>query len=155
MTETVPPDPGRAPDRADDRADDIATDRAADIASEDAPTGHWRSGRHPVNTGHLVMGLAFVGLAVVWALVRSDAVGHDDVRWLLPVPWVVAGAAGLVAMVISGGRRAPDGDAGGVTGYGVRRTGWVGPTSTGPTSTGPTSTGPDDTRTTETGTMEE
>ena len=31
------------------------------------PTGERISGRHPVNIGHLVMGLAFVGLVGVWA----------------------------------------------------------------------------------------
>jgi hypothetical protein len=27
----------------------------------------------------------------------SDAVGSHDLRWLLPIPWVAAGVAGLVA----------------------------------------------------------
>ena len=49
------------------------------------------SGRHPVNIGHLVMGLAFVGIVGVWALIQGDVVQGDDIRWLLPVPWVVAG----------------------------------------------------------------
>ena len=51
------------------------------------------SGRHPVNIGHLVMGLAFVGLVGVWALIQGDIVQGDDIRWLLPVPWVLAGIA--------------------------------------------------------------
>ena len=38
------------------------------------------SGRHPVNVGHLVMGIAFLGLVGVWALIQSDAVGGSDVR---------------------------------------------------------------------------
>jgi len=64
------------------------------------------SGRHPVNVGHLVMGLAFLGLLVVWALVASDAVDGDELRWLMPVPWIVAGAAGLLASVVASRRRA-------------------------------------------------
>ena len=63
------------------------------------------SGRHPVNVGHLVMGIAFVCLAVVWSLVEYDVVTGRDIRWLLPVPWVLAGAAGLVASAIAGTRR--------------------------------------------------
>jgi hypothetical protein len=55
------------------------------------------SGRHPISIGHLVMGIAFLGIVVVWALVEADAVSGDDIRWLLPVPWVLAGIAGLIA----------------------------------------------------------
>ena len=55
------------------------------------------SGRHPVNIGHLVMGVAFLGLAVIWALLESGAASASDLRGRLPVPWVVAGAVGLVA----------------------------------------------------------
>jgi hypothetical protein len=62
------------------------------------PTGSTReSGVHPVNVLHLVMGVAFLGIAVIWALVESDTVGASDLRWLLPIPWVAAGVAGLVA----------------------------------------------------------
>jgi hypothetical protein len=73
------------------------------------------SGRHPVNIGHLVMGLAFVGLVGVWALIQGDVVGNGDVRWLLPVPWVLAGLAGLLAVGLSGSKR-----------WSTRQTGWVG-----------------------------
>jgi hypothetical protein len=75
------------------------------------------SGRHPVNIGHLVMGLAFVGLVGVWALIQGDVVKGEDIRWLLPVPWVVAGIAGLVASTLSGRNRRAE-----------RLTGGVGPT---------------------------
>jgi uncharacterized membrane protein len=62
---------------------------------------------HPVNVGHLVMGTAFVGLMVVWALISSDTVKLVDAHWLLPLPWLVAGVVGLVATVLrSAGRRA-------------------------------------------------
>lgn len=73
-----------------------------------------RSGRHPVNIGHLVMGVAFAGLTLVWALVAGDVVADDDVRWLLPMPWVLAGLAGLVGLVASDRRR-----------VGQQQTGWV------------------------------
>ncbi|HEX6150948.1 hypothetical protein [Nocardioides sp.] len=63
------------------------------------------SWRHPLNVGHLVMGLAFLGLVLVWALVVGDVVANDDVQWLLPVPWVLAGGAGLVAMTVAARRR--------------------------------------------------
>lgn len=56
-----------------------------------------RSGLHPVNVGQLVMGIAFAGLVTVWALLRADVVDASDLRWMMPVPWIVAGAAGLVA----------------------------------------------------------
>lgn len=62
------------------------------------------SGVHPVNVGHLVMGLAFLGLVAVWGAVQTDLVATDDVRWLLPLPWVFAGAAGLIALAFAGRR---------------------------------------------------
>ncbi|WP_244929819.1 hypothetical protein [Nocardioides sp. W7] len=68
------------------------------------PTGRLSSGRHPVNVGHLVMGIAFLGLVAVWAVVHSDAVADEHIRWLLPVPWVLAGGAGLLASVLAGHR---------------------------------------------------
>lgn len=63
------------------------------------------SGRHPVNIGHLVMGIAFAGLAAIWAVVTGDVVEDDDVRWLMPAPWVLAGAVGLVAATLASRRR--------------------------------------------------
>lgn len=66
------------------------------------------SGRHPVNIGHLVMGLAFLGLVTVWALVVSEAVQGAELRWLMPMPWIVAGAVGLLASVAAGRRRAAE-----------------------------------------------
>jgi hypothetical protein len=67
--------------------------------------GNAADGRHPVHVTHLVMGVVFLGIVVVWALVQADLVGGDDVRWLLPVPWVLAGGAGLLATTLSGRRR--------------------------------------------------
>ena len=63
------------------------------------------SWRHPVNVGQLVMGIAFAGMVLVWALVTGDAVDDDDIRWLMPIPWVSAGIAGLVAMALAARRR--------------------------------------------------
>jgi hypothetical protein len=82
------------------------------------------SGRHPVNVGHLVMGTAFLGLVAIWALIVGDVVDGDDVRWLLPAPWVVAGAAGLIALAVGGHR-----------GRETRQVGWVGPQPDAPEET--------------------
>jgi hypothetical protein len=90
------------------------------------------SGWHPVNVGHLVMGLALLGLVAVWALIEGDVVPRDDLRWLLPLPWVLAGAAGLTASAVTGRRR-----------HSVRRTGWVNaPAPTEATSTDTNTTDP-------------
>ena len=77
------------------------------------------SGRHPVNVGHLVMGVALLGLVAIWALIVGDVVEGDDVRWLLPTPWVLAGAAGLIALAVNGRR-----------GHENRQVGWVAPAET-------------------------
>lgn len=63
------------------------------------------SGFHVVNIGHLVVGVALLGLTLTWALIVGGAVADDSVRWLLPVPWVSAGFAGLVAIVVASRRR--------------------------------------------------
>ncbi len=73
------------------------------------------SGRHQISIGHLVMGLAFLGIVGVWALIQTDTVTGDDIRWLMPVPWVLAGLVGLAATAITGSRR-----------YAVTQNGWVG-----------------------------
>ncbi len=74
------------------------------MTTHDQRVSHPR-GRHPVNIVHLVMGVVFVGLAFVWALVTSDAVALRDIRWLLPIPWVAAGAVGLAATLAPSRRR--------------------------------------------------
>ncbi|WP_243056778.1 hypothetical protein [Nocardioides sp. SR21] len=89
-----------------------------------------QSGRHPVNVGHLVMGIAFLAIVGVWALVQGDVVDDDDVRWLLPVPWVLAGLAGLLAIGVSGSRR-----------WSTKQVGWVDTTENpteNPTTENPT-----------------
>ena len=85
----------------------------------DTSTAETISGRHPVNVGHLVMGIAFLGLVTVWVLVVGDIVDDTEIRWLLPVPWVLAGAAGLVGLTLSNRRKQP-----------ARQTGWVDPAET-------------------------
>ena len=76
-------------------------DATAGVTAEPASgSGEPPSGRHPVNIGHLVMGLAFAGLVVIWALIEGDVIADSDIRWLLPIPWVLAGTAGLLAVTL-------------------------------------------------------
>lgn len=67
--------------------------------------GAVESGRHRVNVGHLVMGLAFASFVVIWALLQGDVIADEDLRWLMPVPWVLGGAAGLAAVALGSRRR--------------------------------------------------
>jgi hypothetical protein len=103
------------------------------MSTTTTPRPALQAGRHPVNVGHLVMGIAFLGLVGVWALVQGDVVGDGDVRWLLPLPWVLAGLAGLLAVGLSGSKR-----------WSTRQTGWVGADSTPTDSTPTDSTNPDE-----------
>ncbi|MFT4288299.1 hypothetical protein [Nocardioides sp.] len=73
--------------------------------SDEFETASETTGRHPVNVGHLVMGLAFLCFVGGWALIEGDLVTGDDIRWLLPIPWLVAGAVGLIAIAISSTRK--------------------------------------------------
>ena len=84
--------------------------------TQSTPTGYFAGARHPVNVGHLVMGLAFIGLVGIWSLIVNDVVDDEDIRWLLPIPWVLAGLAGLAVLAVSGSRK-----------YATRATGWVEP----------------------------
>lgn len=68
-------------------------------------TRHLPTGRHPVNITHLVMGLAFLGIVSIWVAIESGTVAGDDIRWLLPLPWILAGVAGLTAAFLTGRRR--------------------------------------------------
>jgi hypothetical protein len=63
------------------------------------------SGRHPVNVAHLVMGVALLGLTGIWVLFESGTIASHDLRWLMPLPWLAAGVAGLLAVVLTGRRR--------------------------------------------------
>jgi hypothetical protein len=73
------------------------SDETTEILPDLSERRSWAAGVHQVNIGHLVMGVALVGLAVIWALIESGAASGSDLRWMLPVPWVAAGAVGLVA----------------------------------------------------------
>lgn len=65
-----------------------------------------RGGKHPVNILHLVMGVVFLGVVTIWSLVENEVASTDDLRWLIPLPWVIAGAAGLVVIMMSSRREA-------------------------------------------------
>ena len=75
------------------------TEHTTDPTTDPGPGARrtFAAGLHPVNVGHLVMGVAFLGMVLIWALVESGTADTSDLRWLLPVPWVAAGAVGLVA----------------------------------------------------------
>ena len=55
-----------------------------------------------------VMGIVLAGFVGIWAAVAGDLADGDDVRWLLPVPWVLAGVAGLLAITFGGRRTGGD-----------------------------------------------
>jgi hypothetical protein len=106
------------PQRPDETVETTAVFEPAEASAPTDPTGltdptvldptlpeNRASGWHPVSISHLVMSLAFLCLVGAWALVQTDVVTGDDVRWLLPIPWLVAGAAGLIAAAVSGARR--------------------------------------------------
>lgn len=75
---------------------------AAETSAE--TPGKRPSGTHPVDIGHLVMGLAFLGIAGVWALIEAEVVTGDDTRWLMPLPWVIGGAVGLFVVALRAAR---------------------------------------------------
>lgn len=62
--------------------------------------------RHPLNVTHLVMGVAFLALAAVWALLTADLIEADDLPWVLPLPWILAGLGGLLAVTLRQRRHA-------------------------------------------------
>ncbi len=91
----------QAPHPADSPSADSPS---ADSPSADSPERVQRL--HPVNVTHLVFGVVFATFLGIWALVTADVVSNDDLRWLLPVPWLLAGAAGLVVATFGrSGRR--------------------------------------------------
>jgi len=67
------------------------------LPEEPAARRGFADGLHPVNILHLVLGVAFLGMTLNWALIESGVVETSGLRWLLPIPWVAAGAAGLIA----------------------------------------------------------
>ena len=58
-----------------------------------------------VKITHLVFGLLFLGVAVVWALVVGDVVNEDDLAVIAPAVLIVAGVIGLGASLASGRNR--------------------------------------------------
>jgi hypothetical protein len=72
---------------------------------EPEETPQRRTGSHPVQVGQLAMGLVFLVAVGVWALIQSKTVTGDDIRWLLPLPWVIGGGIGLVVAAIASVRR--------------------------------------------------
>jgi hypothetical protein len=81
------------------------TEQPAEQDTRQDTTAPRRTGWHQVNTGHLVMGVAFVGLVVVWALLTSGTVAIEHHGWVMGLPWLVAGAIGLAATVLRGPRQ--------------------------------------------------
>lgn len=74
---------------------------AGPTESGETTAGRRESGFHPVNVGHLVMGVAFLGLTVVWILVVvADVVELEEKGWVMGLPWIVAGAVGLAATAL-------------------------------------------------------
>ena len=61
--------------------------------------------RHPVHIGHLIIGLLLAAFVVLWALVETDVVDQHGLRWLVPLPFLVAGAIGLTATALGSRRR--------------------------------------------------
>ena len=73
-------------------------------AAYDEPTRR----THPLSVGYLVCGLVFLGIAASWALRQAGVIESDSQPWVLPLVLVVAGAAGLLALLAKGmtGRKA-------------------------------------------------
>jgi hypothetical protein len=98
--------PVERPDERTDSLDDLLGHSDTAVLREPTAQRPARgSGRHLVNVAHLVMGIAFLGIVGIWLLVQGGVVGGDDVRWLLPVPWVLGGLAGLLSIATAGRRR--------------------------------------------------
>ncbi|MGH3413999.1 MAG: hypothetical protein ACRDPH_13060 [Marmoricola sp.] len=60
--------------------------------------------RQRVKVAHLVLGLFFLGLILVWGLGVHDLVQPGDVPVLLPLVLIVAGAIGLAAALVTASR---------------------------------------------------
>lgn len=54
---------------------------------------------------HLVFGILFLGVAAIWALGVTDALQLDvSIGFALPLTLILAGVAGLIAMLVNGAR---------------------------------------------------
>jgi hypothetical protein len=60
---------------------------------------------HSVKITHLVFGLLFLGVAVVWALVVGDVINEDDLAVLAPAILIAAGVIGLAVSLASSRNR--------------------------------------------------
>ena len=58
-----------------------------------------------VKITHLVFGLLFLGVAVVWALVVGDVINENDLAVLAPAILITAGVIGLAVSLASGRNR--------------------------------------------------
>ena len=56
---------------------------------------------HSVKIPHLVFGLLFIGIAIVWALVISDVITEDRLTVIAPTILIAAGVVGLAASLAS------------------------------------------------------
>ena len=54
---------------------------------------------HPLSVGYLVCGLVFLGIAASWGLRQLGVIGSGGEQWVLPLVLVIAGGAGLLALV--------------------------------------------------------
>ena len=65
--------------------DDLYATDVADPPAEpdESAAASWR---HPVNIGHLVMGVAFAGMVIVWAIFAGGAIADDNIGWLMGDP---------------------------------------------------------------------
>lgn len=54
---------------------------------------------------NLMMGVVFLAAAACWALTQTGVVTGDDQRWLLPIPWVLGGGVGLIALGLAAMQR--------------------------------------------------
>ena len=58
-----------------------------------------------VKITHLVFGLLFLGVAVVWALVVGDVINEDELAVIAPAILIAAGVIGLAASLASARNR--------------------------------------------------
>lgn len=81
------------------------SDEMFESGTDEQDGAEHRGGWHPMDVSHLVMGLVFATMVVLWALSLQGLVTSDDLRWILPLPWVLGGGAGLVALTLGARRR--------------------------------------------------
>ena len=82
-------------------------DENTQLLEETGPEGSARTttGRHELHVTHLVMGVAFLGIVLLWLLGSLDLVPDADLRVLVPVPFLLAGGLGLLGIVLAQRRR--------------------------------------------------